>query len=407
MSIVGPSGSGKSTLLYILGCARTAHLGNRPARRENPFELDEPRLAAFRNRHVGFVFQDHHLLPQCSVLENVLVPTLVASRRGRRCRASRPRPARAGGPRGQAAPPPARTVGRRAAARGAGARAGPAARPRAVRRADGQPRPGIGRRRGRLLMNLHRQQQSILDRRHAQPRPGGSHGRPLQVERYAPAVRGEDMTRLLLRSLLHYWRTNAAVLGGVATAVAVLSGSLLVGQSVQSSLRDLLIQRIGATGYVVSADRYFREDLARHEAGTAAQKAVRTTAAGAPICPIIALEGVLVREASGRRAYEVNVYGVDERFWQFHGVRRPEGFRRPLRSRGRAARRAAWRRAWRHPAAADRNGAPGPRRVALWQARERRPDHPLDLRRRGAGRNGLASSRFGPAKRRCSRCSSR
>jgi lipoprotein-releasing system ATP-binding protein len=45
---------------------------------QNPFELDDRRLAAFRNRHIGFVFQDHHLLPQCSVLENVLVPTLVA-----------------------------------------------------------------------------------------------------------------------------------------------------------------------------------------------------------------------------------------------------------------------------------------------------------------------------------------
>ncbi len=78
VSIVGPSGSGKSTLLYILGAlepptAGTVLLGGR-----NPFELDEKGLAAFRNKQVGFVFQDHHLLPQCSVLENVLIPTLVA-----------------------------------------------------------------------------------------------------------------------------------------------------------------------------------------------------------------------------------------------------------------------------------------------------------------------------------------
>jgi lipoprotein-releasing system ATP-binding protein len=79
VSIVGPSGSGKSTLLYILGALEPPTSGTVLLSGENPFTLDDRRLAAFRNRHVGFVFQDHHLLPQCSVLENVLVPTLVAS----------------------------------------------------------------------------------------------------------------------------------------------------------------------------------------------------------------------------------------------------------------------------------------------------------------------------------------
>ena len=121
------------------------------------------------------------------------------------------------------------------------------------------------------------------------------------------------MTRLLLRSLVHYWRTNAAVVAGVATAVAVLAGALLVGQSVRSSLRDLLVERIGATGYAVSADHYFREDLL-------------TEWKGAPdTCPIIAVSGILVQESSGRRAYGVNVYGVDERFWRFHGLPAPAG----------------------------------------------------------------------------------
>jgi len=64
------------------------------------------------------------------------------------------------------------------------------------------------------------------------------------------------MTRLLLRSLLHYWRTNAAVLAGVATAVAVLAGALLVGQSVRSSLQDLLVERIGAPVHVVPGSRF-------------------------------------------------------------------------------------------------------------------------------------------------------
>jgi lipoprotein-releasing system ATP-binding protein len=82
VSIVGPSGSGKSTFLYILGALEPPTSGTVLLDGENPFELNEPRLAAFRNRHVGFVFQDHHLLPQCSVLENVLVPTLVSRDEG-------------------------------------------------------------------------------------------------------------------------------------------------------------------------------------------------------------------------------------------------------------------------------------------------------------------------------------
>jgi lipoprotein-releasing system ATP-binding protein len=78
LAVTGPSGSGKSTLLNILGTLETPTRGTVVVDGVNPFTLSEPDLAAFRNRHVGFVFQDHHLLPQCSVLENVLVPTLIA-----------------------------------------------------------------------------------------------------------------------------------------------------------------------------------------------------------------------------------------------------------------------------------------------------------------------------------------
>jgi lipoprotein-releasing system ATP-binding protein len=76
-AIMGPSGSGKSSLLYILGALETPSSGRVMLDGRNPFELPPAALAAFRNEQIGFVFQDHCLLPQCTVLENVLVPTLV------------------------------------------------------------------------------------------------------------------------------------------------------------------------------------------------------------------------------------------------------------------------------------------------------------------------------------------
>ncbi len=82
VSIVGPSGSGKSTLLYILGALEPPTSGSVSLEGRNPFDLDERSLAAFRNKQIGFIFQDHCLLPQCSVIENVLTPTLVAEKNG-------------------------------------------------------------------------------------------------------------------------------------------------------------------------------------------------------------------------------------------------------------------------------------------------------------------------------------
>ncbi len=79
-AITGPSGSGKSTLLYILGALEPPSSGRVTLGGRDPFSLTPAQLADFRNQEIGFVFQDHCLLPQCSVVENVLVPTLVAGR---------------------------------------------------------------------------------------------------------------------------------------------------------------------------------------------------------------------------------------------------------------------------------------------------------------------------------------
>jgi putative ABC transport system permease protein len=109
---------------------------------------------------------------------------------------------------------------------------------------------------------------------------------------------------LVRQSLVYYWRTNLAVVLGVATAVAVLSGALLVGDSVRASLRDLVLSRLGNTQAVVTSALLFREQLAAEVAGAA---------------PLIVMQGVVTHEKDGRRASKVAVYGVDDRFFKFNG----------------------------------------------------------------------------------------
>ena len=76
VAIRGPSGCGKSTLLYLAGTLDRPTSGTLEILGQNPWRLSARDLAAFRNQHIGFIFQDHQLLPQCSVLENVLLPSL-------------------------------------------------------------------------------------------------------------------------------------------------------------------------------------------------------------------------------------------------------------------------------------------------------------------------------------------
>ncbi len=120
---------------------------------------------------------------------------------------------------------------------------------------------------------------------------------------------------LILRGLRYYWRTNLAVIAGVATAVAVLAGALLVGDSVRGSLRDLVLQRLGRADRLIVATGFFREALAED---------IRTDkafdAAYRDVAPLVVMQGLVADQATGRRASRVQVYGVDDRFWRFHGI---------------------------------------------------------------------------------------
>ena len=107
---------------------------------------------------------------------------------------------------------------------------------------------------------------------------------------------------LARRNLTYYWRTNLAVVIGVAIAVSVLAGAALVGESVRASLRDLFLNRLGATHSVIASAGFFREALADSFPAS---------------CPLIAMEGLVIHDKG--RASHVAVYGVDERFWKFHG----------------------------------------------------------------------------------------
>jgi ABC-type antimicrobial peptide transport system permease subunit len=123
------------------------------------------------------------------------------------------------------------------------------------------------------------------------------------------------LSHLIRRSVSYHWRTNLAVCLGVAAAAAVLGGALLVGDSVRGSLRDIALSRLGRTDHALSSTGYFREALAGELA----------SAASVDAAPLIAAGAVVTHEPSGRRASGVLVYGVDERFWRFHGLALREG----------------------------------------------------------------------------------
>ena len=118
--------------------------------------------------------------------------------------------------------------------------------------------------------------------------------------------------QLILRNLKHYWRTNIAVVLGVGVAVAVLSGALLVGDSVRGSLRALVIERLGQTTHLILPSGFVRDQLADDFRSDPAFTG--------RIAPMILAQGFVSVQGGEGRAGKVAIYGVDERFWNFHNV---------------------------------------------------------------------------------------
>ena len=122
------------------------------------------------------------------------------------------------------------------------------------------------------------------------------------------------LASLAWAGLSHYRRTHLAVVLGVASAVAVLAGSLLVGSSVRASLSALVTARLGQADLVIASESPFTEALA---ARLVEQPELQGRAT---VAPVFTLEGIATHQSSGRRAGNVSVYGVDARFFAFHGV---------------------------------------------------------------------------------------
>ncbi len=117
--------------------------------------------------------------------------------------------------------------------------------------------------------------------------------------------------RLLVRSLVHFWRTSLAVLLGVVAATAVIGGALIVGDSIRDSLRQMSLDRLGGVDHALVGQRFFRAELAKSLEQSA-------TTGGWRVAPAIVLPASLSRTSAGslRRAGDVMVYAADGRLWE-------------------------------------------------------------------------------------------
>jgi putative ABC transport system permease protein len=126
-----------------------------------------------------------------------------------------------------------------------------------------------------------------------------------------------NRSQLVIQSLLHYWRTNLAVLLGVVAGTSVISGALIVGDSVKASLRQMTLDRLGQIDFVLSGPRFVREQLADEIGGSSGNGETRSNSSIGIVAPAIVMQAGLQSKSrdSIRRAGKVNVYGFDERAW--------------------------------------------------------------------------------------------
>ena len=136
---------------------------------------------------------------------------------------------------------------------------------------------------------------------------------------------------LILRSLAHYWRTHLGVIGGAALGAMVLTGALIVGDSVRHTLREQALKRIGQVDYALTTgERFFLSDLGERLASLPPL---------ARFAPVLQVRGVASTTDGGRTALKVNVLGVDERFFEL--APNPGGVALTAPGQGRINRRLA------------------------------------------------------------------
>ena len=312
VAIVGPSGSGKSTLLNVIGGLVVPTSGSVRFAGREVSALSANALAEFRNRSIGFVFQAHHLLPQCTALENVLVPTLVDPDRQRRA----------------AAAVRARELldhvglGARLHHRPASLSGGECQRVAVVRALINRPPllladeptgsldAHAADELGELLLALNARESVALITVTHSLRLAARMSKDLYPRGGAAAVvscGGRGLIGLVLRGLRHHWRTSIGVMLGATCAAAVLVGALAVGDSVRISLREQALRRIGrADAVLLTMERFFPAGLADRLDATE------------PVAPVLHLQGIARDPGNvAARAGIVNVYGVDTEFFGY------------------------------------------------------------------------------------------
>ena len=314
VAVVGPSGSGKSTLLNLMGALDRPTSGRVRLEGRDLGELGDDELARLRNGKIGFVFQAHHLLPQCTALENALVPSLVHADRALR----------------QSAPERARELlarvglAERASHRPAQLSLGECQRVALVRALINRPElvladeptgsldERVRRGAGRAARRAQPERGRGAGHRHALPGARRAHGSPARARGRAAPRAAMNQGTLLARGLWHHRARHLGVLAGAAVASAVLVGALAVGDSVRASLRSQALARIGGVdAALVSGERRMRAALADDLAAALP---------GMHVAPLLSLSGTAALPSGERRVHGVQVFGVDERFFELGGA---------------------------------------------------------------------------------------